>query len=98
MTLPLSIFVLSVRGFETARRIKAGIEDATIFGLEGRVDGADEGFANFGETIRDHYQRGNAIIALCAAGITIRSLAPLLGNKAGEPPVLAVADDGSAVV
>ncbi|WP_027231288.1 precorrin-3B C(17)-methyltransferase [Phyllobacterium sp. UNC302MFCol5.2] len=98
MTGPLSIFVLSVRGIETARRIKAGIEGATVLGLEGRVEGADETFANFGDTIREHHSRGNAILALCAAGITIRSLAPLLGNKTGEPPVLAGADDGSAVV
>ena len=37
-------------------------------------------------------------MALCAAGIVIRSLAPLLQNKRAEPPVLAVAEDGSAVV
>ena len=38
------------------------------------------------------------IIALCAAGIVIRSLASLLSEKGSEPPVLAVAEDGSAVV
>ena len=37
-------------------------------------------------------------IALCAAGIVIRTLAPLLLEKGAEPPVLAVAEDGSAVV
>ena len=44
------------------------------------------------------YARGTPIIALCAAGIVIRCLAPLLTNKGVEPPVLAVAEDGSAVV
>ncbi|TAE96512.1 MAG: precorrin-3B C(17)-methyltransferase [Oscillatoriales cyanobacterium] len=34
----------------------------------------------------------------CAAGIIIRTLAPLLSDKRAEPPVLAVAEDGSAVV
>lgn len=38
------------------------------------------------------------MIALCASGIIIRALAPLLQNKRIEPPVLAVAEDGSAVV
>ncbi|RBJ64072.1 precorrin-3B C(17)-methyltransferase, partial [Pseudomonas sp. MWU12-2534b] len=38
------------------------------------------------------------IIALCASGIVIRTLAPLLLEKGAEPPVLAVAEDGSAVV
>src|SRR5690606_22371192 len=35
---------------------------------------------------------------VCAAGALIRILAPLLDDKAAEPPVLAVAEDGSAVV
>ena len=33
-----------------------------------------------------------------AAGIAIRRLAPLLADKREEPPVVAVAEDGSAVV
>ncbi len=53
---------------------------------------------NFGATVRDLYECDTAIVALCAAGIVIRSLAPLLQNKRAEPPVLAVAEDGSAVV
>ncbi|MFP4906540.1 cobalamin biosynthesis protein CbiG, partial [Paraburkholderia sp. BR14261] len=44
------------------------------------------------------YTRGLPIVALCAAGIVIRCLAPLLANKGAEPPVLALAEDGSAVV
>ncbi len=98
MTDPIAILVLSALGMETASRIKAGMPGVTIYGLEGRVTGADVSYANFGETIRERYLTGNAVVALCATGITIRSLAPVLGNKAAEPPVLAVADDGSAVV
>src|SRR5262245_58142528 len=98
MTPPLKIFVLSMRGIETARKIKAGIGDATILGLEGRVEGADQSFASFGDTLREHYRIGSPIVALCAAGITIRSLAPVLANKGAEPPVLAAVDDGSAIV
>lgn len=92
------LLVLSALGLQTARRIKASIPEATIYGLKSRIDDADIGFDNFGETIREHYRSSNPIIALCAAGITIRSLAPILDNKGAEPPVLAVADDGSAVV
>ncbi|MGN8023033.1 precorrin-3B C(17)-methyltransferase [Phyllobacterium sp. 22229] len=98
MTAPLVLMVLSAQGMETALRIKAGHPDAVIHGLEGRVQGADQTYSNFGETLRAHYRSGNAIAALCSAGITIRALAPLLENKGGEPPVLAIADDGSAVV
>lgn len=98
MTAPLVLMVLSAQGMETALRIKAGYPEAVIHGLEGRVQGADHTHTNFGETLRTHYRNGNAIAALCSAGITIRALAPLLENKGGEPPVLAIADDGSAVV
>lgn len=98
MTAGPVIVVLSALGMETALRIRADLPGATIHGLAGRVDGADNTFDNFGETIRRQYQAGHPIIALCSAGITIRSLASVLGNKGAEPPVLAVADDGSAVV
>uniref|UniRef100_UPI00140C52D7 precorrin-3B C(17)-methyltransferase n=1 Tax=Pseudomonas akapageensis TaxID=2609961 RepID=UPI00140C52D7 len=47
---------------------------------------------------RQLYQQDPPIIALCAAGIVIRSLAGVLLEKGAEPPVLAVAEDGSAVV
>lgn len=48
--------------------------------------------------LRDLYQNGQPIIGLCAAGILIRALGPLTADKHTEPPVLSVAEDGSAVV
>lgn len=38
------------------------------------------------------------IIGICAAGILIRLLAPSLSDKADEPPVLALSQDGKSVV
>ena len=38
------------------------------------------------------------IIGVCATGILIRTLAPFLISKESDPPVLAVAEDGSVVV
>jgi cobalt-precorrin 5A hydrolase/precorrin-3B C17-methyltransferase len=98
MTSPVAILVLGADSLAAARRIKAALAGATIYGLTGRVDGADVPFEQFGATLRRLYERDTAIIALCAAGIVIRSLAPLLHDKRAEPPVLAVAADGSAVV
>ena len=40
--------------------------------------------AAFGGLLRQLYQKGHPIIALCAAGIVIRSLATVLGEK--DPP------------
>jgi len=41
---------------------------------------------------------GTPIIGVCAAGILIRLLAPHLGDKNIEPPVLAVSQEGAHIV
>ncbi|AEV60679.1 precorrin-3B C(17)-methyltransferase [Pseudomonas ogarae] len=93
-----AIVILGPGSLATARRIQQRYPDALIHGLAGRVEGADRQYLEFGATLRELYQQNTPIIALCAAGIVIRTLAPLLLEKGVEPPVLAVAEDGSAVV
>jgi len=93
-----AIVILGKGALETARRIQRLYPDALIYGLSERVEGADRSYNEFGATLRQLYQQDTPIIALCAAGIVIRTLAPLLLEKGAEPPVLAVAEDGSAVV
>jgi cobalt-precorrin 5A hydrolase/precorrin-3B C17-methyltransferase len=93
-----AIVILGQGSLATARRIAQVYPGAAIHGLLGRVDGADQTYSEFGTTLRQLYQQGTPLIALCAAGIVIRSLAPLLLEKGEEPAVLAVAEDGSAVV
>ncbi|MNF53246.1 Precorrin-3B C(17)-methyltransferase [compost metagenome] len=99
MTRPVpAIVILGNGSLATARSIQQVYPGALIHGLAERVDGADHVYREFGSTLRELYQQGTPIIALCAAGIVIRTLAPLLLEKGAEPPVLAVAEDGSAVV
>lgn len=93
-----AIVILGQGALATARRIQQLYPTAQIHGLAGRVEGADRNYEEFGATLRELYQQDTPIIALCAAGIVIRTLAPLLLEKGAEPPVLAVAEDGSAVV
>ncbi len=93
-----AIVVLGPGSLATAQRIQQCYPQASIHGLHGRVAGADQLYSQFGEHLRGLYQQATPIIALCAAGIVIRSLACVLGEKGDEPPVLAVAEDGSAVV
>ncbi|MFJ2485807.1 precorrin-3B C(17)-methyltransferase [Pseudomonas sp. NPDC087639] len=93
-----AIVILGQGSLATARRIQQVYPAAQIHGLAGRVEGADCTYQEFGATLRALYQRDTPIIALCAAGIVIRTLAPLLLEKGVEPAVLAVAEDGSAVV
>lgn len=99
MTRPVpAIVILGNGSLATARKIQQLYPGALIHGLAERVDGADRVYHEFGATLRQLYQQDTPIIALCAAGIVIRTLAPLLLEKGVEPPVLAVAEDGSAVV
>ena len=93
-----AIVILGQGSLATARKIQQVYPGALIHGLAGRVDGADQAYSEFGATLRQLYQLGTPLIALCAAGIVIRTLAPLLLEKGEEPAVLAVAEDGSAVV
>ncbi|WPN24396.1 precorrin-3B C(17)-methyltransferase [Pseudomonas marginalis] len=93
-----AIVILGQGSLATARKIQQVYPGALIHGLAGRVEGADQTYSEFGATLRQLYQHGTPLIALCAAGIVIRTLAPLLLEKGEEPAVLAVAEDGSAVV
>ena len=97
-TQAMAIVVLGQGSLATARRLQQRYPQARIHGLSGRVEGVDHLYASFGDTLRALYRAGTPIIALCAAGIVIRSLAAVLDEKGSEPPVLAVAEDGSAVV
>ena len=75
------------------------IANALGCNLEGRGDrtDADHYFDNALDQVRDHFAAGHPIVAVCAAGILIRAVAPLLNDKRVEPPVIAVADDRTVV-
>jgi cobalt-precorrin 5A hydrolase/precorrin-3B C17-methyltransferase len=95
--MPAAIIVLGSGALDTARRIQSLYPGTQVHALAGRVQ-ADVAFSELGPHLRDLYSRNVPIIALCAAGIVIRCIAPCLSDKSAEPPVLAVAEDGSAVV
>ncbi|MCD2469656.1 precorrin-3B C(17)-methyltransferase [Jiella sp. MQZ9-1] len=59
---------------------------------------AGDGETGVGDRLRVLFAEGRPIVALMASGALIRILAPLLADKRTEPPVVAVAEDGSAVV
>ncbi len=93
-----AIIVLNQISVPTARRLMTALPGAQLYGLVGRTEFVDISFDNFGDTVRQLFSDGVPIIGLCAAGILIRTIAPLLTDTKTEPPVIAVAADGSAVV
>ena len=93
-----AIIALSETGAALARRIQAALQAGEVLGLEGRAADCDRAFSNVGAILHDVFGAGRPIIGICATGILIRTLAPFLISKESDPPVLAVAEDGSVVV
>ena len=91
------VLCLSRSGEKTAHRI-AAILGAKVHGREGRVERADAFFPNALDHARTLFASRTPIIGVCAAGILIRAVAPLLNDKREESPVVAVPDDGSTVI
>lgn len=97
MALKPVVLALSRAGEATAHRVAAVI-GAQVHGREGRVDSADAFFPNALDHARDLFAAGVPVIGVCASGILIRAVAPLLADKTTEPPVISVSDDGAVVV
>ncbi len=91
------ILALSRSGEATAHRVADAL-GAPVHGREGRVEKADAFFPNALDHARDLFAAGTPVIGVCASGILIRAVAPLLSDKRTEPPVLSVSDDGAVVV
>lgn len=88
--LPTVVVTLTPGGAEIGARL------AATLGARHDARGAD--FDAVPVHLGALFQAGHPIIAVCAAGIVIRALAPLLGDKWSEPPVLALSEDGASVV
>ncbi len=100
MTTPegAAVVTLGPAGIGVARRLVDALPAARLHGLAGRVAEADVAFDSTAEHLRALFAERTPIVGVCAAGILIRALAPDLGDKHEEPPVVAVAADGSACV
>ncbi|MDF1855202.1 precorrin-3B C(17)-methyltransferase [Pseudooceanicola sp.] len=97
MALNPIVMAVSGSGEAVARRLADGL-GVPLFGRVGRVPGADETFADALDFARAMFAAGRPVIGICASGILIRAVAPLLADKRGEPPVVSVSDDGGFVV
>ncbi|HUN50211.1 MAG TPA: cobalamin biosynthesis protein, partial [Candidatus Sulfotelmatobacter sp.] len=98
MSAPAAVIVLNAGALPLARRIAAALPGARLHGLTGRVAGAEVSFDDVSAHLRALFAAGVPIVGLCAAGLLIRILASQLADKRIEPPVVAVAEDGGAVV
>ncbi|MGQ2968806.1 MAG: precorrin-3B C(17)-methyltransferase [Allorhizobium sp.] len=91
------VVILSEAAAHLGRRIATDI-GGELHGAAARVEEADLRFASAKDHVQALFAAGRPIVAVMASGALIRLLAPLLSDKHSEPPVLAVAEDGSYVV
>lgn len=94
----VAIVALTADGEILARRLADVLGNAELHGLDRRTASPDVPFSETIAHVRSLFQAGRPIIGICAAGILVRAVASELNDKRDEPPVLAVAQDGSAVV
>ena len=91
---PVVLFLTS--SGETIARRAASALGAQLHGRSGTVLDAEI------EEVASHlcslFAAGHPIIGVCASGILIRALAPLIGSKHEDPPVVALAEDGSSAI
>ena len=90
------LFVLGASALPLAQKLKPAL-DAEIHTPD-CVAGGDVTYAKATAHLARLFGEGRSIIGICAAGILVRALGAHLGDKRSEPPVLALAEDGSSVV
>ena len=94
----IAIIVLGPGGAALGRRLRTALPGARLHGPRAHPDEWDEVYDRASLHIARLFEAAQPIIGLCASGILIRSVAPLLARKLEEPPVVAVAEDGSVAV
>lgn len=91
------VFCLNPSTLPLARKISE-LLGGKVHGPARRVPEADETFHETTAHLQDLFAQGHPLVGICASGILIRSLAPVLQSKHTEPPVLAISEDGGSVV
>jgi cobalt-precorrin 5A hydrolase/precorrin-3B C17-methyltransferase len=94
----IAIVVLGRAGAALGRRLQAALPGARLHGPRAQPADWDETYDGASTHIARLFEAGRPILGLCASGILIRSVGPLLAAKRAEPPVVAVAEDGSVAV
>jgi cobalt-precorrin 5A hydrolase/precorrin-3B C17-methyltransferase len=93
-----AIVILGASALKLAEKIRTALGAAEIHGLAARGEETDASFTEAMPHIAALFGEGRPIIGICAAGILIRALGSALQGKQVDPPVIAVAKDGSSVV
>src|SRR4051794_24948954 len=93
-----AVIVLGASGAVLGRRVRDLLPGARLHAPRGLAGDWDEIYDRAVPHIAELFATGRPIVGLCASGILIRAVAPLIQDKHTEPPVVALAEDGSVAV
>ncbi|HEV8678674.1 MAG TPA: precorrin-3B C(17)-methyltransferase [Stellaceae bacterium] len=93
-----AVVVLGPGGAALGRRACAVLPGARLYGPRAHIGDWDETYDRLMPLLAELFAAGRPIVGVCASGILIRALAPLIDDKRLEPPVVALAEDGSVAV
>ena len=88
MNRPIRIIALTDAGKSLAAELQQQLPEAAVWFKP----------KPFVEKIQTAFRAGNALIMICATGIAVRSLAPVIDNKQEDPPVLVMDERGRFVI
>ncbi len=94
----MNYLVLSEVGLATARALQAELGGVIHGTLMAEKYKDIKSIDSIRKALHDLFATGEPLIALCAAGIVIRHLAPVLTDKHTDAAVLSLAEDGSVIV
>ena len=94
----VAIVILGPSGAALGRRVRDLLPGASLHGPSAVPGVWDETYDRAMPHLAELFAAGRPIVGLCASGILIRALAPLIDDKRAEPPVVALAEDGSVAV
>jgi cobalt-precorrin 5A hydrolase/precorrin-3B C17-methyltransferase len=92
------IVVLGASGAALGARVRGLLPEARLHGPRALPGDWDETYDKAVPHLAGLFAAGRPIVGICAAGILIRAVAPQLDDKRAEPPVVALAEDGSVAV
>lgn len=82
------IIALTEAGLRLAQQLREQLDDAEICFKP----------KPFADTVQKAFSAGEALIFICATGIAVRTLAPVIQNKQQDPPVLVLDEQGQYVI
>ena len=94
-----AVVVLGASAAALGRRIRDLLPEARLHGPRTTTtENWDEAYDRVVPHLADLFAAGRPLVGICASGILIRALAPRIDDKRSEPPVVALAEDGSVAV